>query len=120
MSNTTNRGPRGRLLLFSLAALALLARPARPADVDKAAGSLKLVPADAEIYSVLLRNAEQWKAITSSKAWKKLTEMEAVQDAWKEAQKQLNDPQNPLVQFFKAKENQEPSVPRHSSTASRS
>jgi hypothetical protein len=107
MSNTTSRGPRGRLLLFSLAALALLARPARPADLEKAAGSLKLVPADAEIYSVLLRNAEQWKAITSSKAWKKLTEMEGVQAAWKEAQKQLNDPKNPLAQFLKAKENQE-------------
>ncbi|MBI1916167.1 MAG: hypothetical protein HYS12_15750 [Planctomycetes bacterium] len=107
MNNTTRRGPRGWLLLFSLAALALFAPPARPADVDKVAGSLKLVPADAEVYSVMLRNAEQWKAITSSKAWKKLTEMEAVQMVWQEAQKQLNDPKNPLGQFLKAKENQE-------------
>jgi len=107
MNNTTRRGPRGRFLLFSLAVLGLFAPPARPAAVDKGASSLKLVPADAEIYSAMLRNAEQWKAITSSKAWKKLTEMEAVQAAWKEAQKQLNDPRNPLGQFFKAKENQE-------------
>src|SRR5205814_7961702 len=90
MNNTTGRGPRGWLLLFSLATLALFAPPARPADVDKVAGSLKLVPADAEVYSVMLRNAEQWKAITSSKAWKKLTEMESVQAAWTEDQKQLN------------------------------
>src|ERR1043166_8630873 len=107
MSNTTRRGPRGRLLLFSLAALVLCAPPARPADVDKVAGSLKLVPADAELYSVLLRNAEQWKALTTSRAWKKLTEMEAVQAAWKEAQKQLNDPKNPLARFLKEKDNQE-------------
>jgi hypothetical protein len=107
MNNLTRRGSRGRLLLFSLTALALFALPARPADVDKGAGSLKLVPADAEIYSVMLRNAEQWKAITSSKAWKKLTELEGVQMLWKEAQKQLNDPKNPLAQFFKVKENQE-------------
>ena len=107
MNNTTCRGSRGRLWLFALATLALFALPARPADVDKGAGSLKLVPADAEIYSAMLRNAEQWKAITSSKAWKKLTELEGVQMVWKEAQKHLNDPKNPLVQFFKAKENQE-------------
>ena len=55
----------------------------------------------------MLRNAEQWKAITSSKAWKKLTEMQAVQMVRTEAQKQFNDPKNPLAKFFQAKENQE-------------
>src|SRR5262249_36814266 len=107
MSNTTRRGPRGRLLLFSLAALALFAPPARPADVDKAAPSRRLVPADAELYSVMLRNAEQWKMLTSSNAWAKLTDLQVVQMGWQQVQKQLNDPKNPLVQFFKAKENQE-------------
>src|SRR5262249_45765414 len=77
------------------------------ADVDRAPLSRKLPPADAEIYSVMLRNAEQWKMLTSSNAWAKLTDLEGVQMAWQQVQKQLNDPKNPIVQFFKAKENQE-------------
>lgn len=106
MNNTLSCRTRGRLAWVALA-LVLSATPAGAADVDKAAGSLKLVPADAAFYTASLRMGEQLEAIAKSKAWAKLADMEAVQMAWKQAQGELNKPGNPLGQFLQARENRE-------------
>ena len=54
------------------------------------------MPADAVLYGASLRNAEQWKAITSSKAWEKLTTLESVAPFYSMAQ-----------DWMKAKDNRE-------------
>jgi hypothetical protein len=105
MRNSTPDSALGRALLVCLAASAMLLRPAAAAEPTRAVPSLRLVPADAETYFAMLRNAEQIKAIGASKAWVKFTEMESVQFLWKQVQKGLKDKDNPLVAFFSAAEN---------------
>src|SRR5205807_7078095 len=79
-----------------LACMAFLLAPASTQADDKLPESLRLVPADAVLYSASLRNAEQWKAITSSKAWEKLTTLESVAPFYSMAR-----------DWMKAKENRE-------------
>ncbi len=76
----------GSTSLLAFIAFLLAAASTRADAADKLPESLRLVPADAVLYSASLRNAEQWKAITSSKAWEKLTTLESVAPFWKMAQ----------------------------------
>src|SRR5262245_37174485 len=66
---------RSRTLVVALLLMAGLWMTGRLSAQEPSAQakSLKLVPADAASYTVLLRNAEQLAAIAKSKAWAKLT-----------------------------------------------
>ncbi len=66
------------------------------AGLDKLDCSLKWIPADAAFYSTMLRNGEQWAALTKSKAWARLTALPGLKELWKKAEAELNKPGTPL------------------------
>lgn len=82
---------------------AAVATPGARAD-QNASGvpSLQLIPADATFYSAMLRNGEQWRAISQSRAWAKLKSSPLVQMAWQQLQNKLNEGENPLAAFRQA------------------
>jgi hypothetical protein len=68
-------GFRFGLLILVECLLILFAAKAPAADAPGDSTSLKLIPADAAVYSACLRNREIFDAVISSKAAKKFTEM---------------------------------------------
>ncbi len=62
-----------------LAMAELAAGPVTAAETAKLPASLELVPENAAFYSSMLRNREQFEAITNSHAWAKLKAMPVVQ-----------------------------------------
>jgi hypothetical protein len=97
--------------MIGLMAAGLLPGPmAGAADLDKAAPSLQWIPQDAAFYSVMLRNKEQIDVILKSKAWARLSELPAVQLAWKTIHEQLAQAEAPwaqIHQFIQQPENRQ-------------
>jgi hypothetical protein len=83
--------------LFGVALIALLAggglarTPAAAAELDKLDTSLKLVPENAAFYSTMLRNREQYDAVVSSKAWKRIMDMPVVKMGLEQYKALAND-----------------------------
>src|SRR5438445_9175001 len=73
------RLPRSYVVLGLVGILPALVQPACGADVDRVAGSLKWIPADAAAYGALLHAGAQCQAIVHSRAWAKLSALPAVQ-----------------------------------------
>ena len=100
---------RSRSALMML--VVLICGQARAADTPaKPSGSLALVPADASLYVSSLRLREQLDIARRSKAWRRFTEIPAVQMGWQVAQPQLNDPNGPLAtmrRFFEVPDNKQ-------------
>jgi hypothetical protein len=94
-------GRRFVVCLLGLAGAAFLTPLVRGADIQTVAPSLKLIPADAAFYSVMLRNKEQIDIIRQSRAWAKLVEMPAVQSLWKKAKEQFDEESSFLPAFIK-------------------
>src|SRR5262245_51969711 len=82
---------RSKLALLATAVLLAAVAPTRADAPDRLPASLKLVPADATSCSIQLRLGEQWKAMLKSKAWGKLTAMDAVAPYWEKFQEHLKD-----------------------------
>jgi hypothetical protein len=76
---------------------ALLAAPASAQEAVAQAPSLRWVPADAGIYSVMLRNREQLDAILNSKAWARLMGLPVIQMARQMLEGQWANPNGPLA-----------------------
>lgn len=94
-------------LAIGLGAAVVLA-PARAADPKRAEASLKLIPADAAFYFASLRNREQVEIIVKSNAWKQLTALPFVQQAWKKVQDEYTQPGGQLEklrEFYEAPDN---------------
>jgi hypothetical protein len=79
------------LVITLVGVLAALVQPARAADLDRLAESLKWIPADAACYGTLLHNRAQWEAIVQSRAWAKLKSLPAVQTARQKIQAELKE-----------------------------
>ncbi len=73
--------------------------------------SLKFIPADVSFYSTMMRNREQFEALTGSKAFAQLKQLPTLQMALGMARLQWENPQQDIVIAFKnfwdAAENQE-------------
>ena len=97
------------LLITSAAWLS--AAPLCAQDLAQQAPSLKLIPADAAAYNVMLRNREQIEIVLKSKAWAKLTSLPFVQMGKQEFMKGFNkeweNSDNPVPQWFKNPANAE-------------
>jgi hypothetical protein len=85
------RRPRWCLVVTLVSVWALLLRPARAADLNQLADSLKWIPADAAYYGALLHSRAQWDAIVHSRAWAKLKSLPAVQTAQQKLQTELKE-----------------------------
>jgi hypothetical protein len=92
-----------------LTLMGLLASPARAAELDKVAGSLRWVPADASFYHVSLRNKEQLDLFLKSRAFAKLAALPLVQEAVKEIKKatEKDGPLEDLRKFYEDFENKD-------------
>ncbi len=106
------RSPRGVLAVLCgmLAACALLAAPARAADIDAPKISLKLIPADAAFYSSMLRNKQQVELVANSRAWAKIWSMPSVEQGWKYLESEYTRPGGKLAvlrQLLDDEDNQE-------------
>jgi hypothetical protein len=71
--------------------LAAIVQPARAADAEQLAGSLKWIPADAAYYSTLLHSRAQWNRVQQSRAWAKLKSLPVVQTARQKIEDELKE-----------------------------
>jgi hypothetical protein len=103
--------PGRRLGAFvgALALLSVLTPCTHAADLDKADTALKILPADAAFFSSSLRIKEQVEIVGKSRAWAKLWNLPAVQQAWKMAQNEYKAGGQlaPIHDFFAQPENKE-------------
>lgn len=84
-------GRRPLRMVMLVAVFAALVQPARAADVDQLAESLKWIPADAAFYSTILHCRARWEAILQSQAWAKLKSLPAVQTARQKIEAELKE-----------------------------
>jgi hypothetical protein len=75
-------GIRRRVLGVVVLAALLTGGPASAQELAEQAKSLQWIPADATTYSVMLRNREQWQAVTKSVAWARLNALPVVKKGW--------------------------------------
>ncbi|MFO0846718.1 MAG: hypothetical protein U0797_30875, partial [Gemmataceae bacterium] len=105
LPQTTNTTPRGvRLLLGALlAGTVLLAAGGggRADDARRPSSSLSLVPADAAVYSALLRGKEQFDLFYNSNAYKALRALPLVKMAWQKAEQDLAKDDGPIGMYRK-------------------
>ena len=95
--NVSRKQTSGRRL-WSIAILAalVLGGPLSAQELADQAKSLALVPADATTYSVMLRNREQWQALTRSVAWARLNALPVVKKGWDLLHEEWNKEDGPL------------------------
>lgn len=90
----------GVLFLTGLVTLTSTGVDARAAQPDSTPVSLKMAPANAAFYSVLLRNREQVEAIGKSRAWAQLMSVPIIKQYWEMAEPKVK-------QIIEAPENKE-------------
>ena len=93
--------------IVTLAGLGLfLCPPVQAQDLGQVAASLKLVPADAATYGVMLRNREQLESIAKSKAWAKFSALPFVKMLWQKLDEEWSGEQGKLAGLKKWYEEQ--------------
>ena len=86
-----------RMLGITVLALLVLGGPLSAQELAEQAKSLAWVPADASAYTVMLRNREQWQAVTRSVAWARLNALPVVKKGWDHLQAEWAKEDGPLA-----------------------
>jgi hypothetical protein len=79
----------------------LLAAPLPAQERAAPVPSLGMVPADAGMYSAMLRNKEQIDAVLKSKAWARLNALPFVKMGWQKLEEEWKKDEGPLAEFRK-------------------